>query len=253
MNDIQMALALTTLAGLSTVIGGLISCFSKDLNYRYLSIGLGFAAGVMIYIAFVNLFFQAKNELGIVYANIFFLLGIVLVTLFDRFIPHFHIDGKADSQSSRLYRAGVMTTLGIALHNLPEGLTVAFASLQDLKVGIPVAIAIAIHNIPEGFACSMPLYCGSGERTKAVFASFVAGMTEPLGALIAILILYPFLTTYNLAALMALVAGIMVFISFDELLPIANRYGDEHSANIGIALGIVMMIIALIALEWQFT
>jgi zinc transporter, ZIP family len=253
MNDVQMALALTTFAGLATGIGGLISYFLKDLNYRYLSIGLGFAAGVMIYIAFVNLFFQAKNELGIIYANVFFLLGIIVVTLLDRFIPHIHIDGKADSQSSRLYKAGVMTTLGIALHNLPEGLTVAFASLQDFKVGIPVAIAIAIHNIPEGFACSMPIYCGTGERKKAVLASFLAGMTEPLGALVAILVLYPFLTSYNLAALMALVAGIMIFISFDELLPVANRYGDEHSTNIGIALGIVMMILALIALEWQFT
>jgi ZIP family zinc transporter len=252
MNEVQMALALTTFAGLSTGIGGIISCFSKDLNYRYLSIGLGFAAGVMIYIAFVNLFFQAENELGSIYANIFFLLGIILIILLDRFIPHFHIDGKADSQSSRVYHAGVMTTLGIALHNLPEGLTVAFVSLQDLRAGIPVAIAIAIHNIPEGFACSMPLYCGANERKKAVIASFAAGMTEPLGALVAILILYPFLTEYNLAALMALVAGIMVFISLDELLPVANRYGDEHSTNIGMALGIVMMIIALIALEWQF-
>lgn len=142
-----------------------------------------------------------------------------------------------------------MMTIGIAIHNLPEGLTVALVSLADIKLGIPVAMAIAIHNIPEGVACSVPLYYSTGDRKKACFYSFLAGMTEPLGAVIAILILYPFLTSFLLAASIAFVAGIMVFLCFDELIPIANDYGNEHLTNIGIIFGIFVMMIGLTLLE----
>lgn len=138
-----------------------------------------------------------------------------------------------------------MTTIGIAIHNLPEGMTVALVSLADLRLGIPIAIAIAIHNIPEGLACSIPLYCATSDRKKSCLLSFAAGMTEPLGAVLAVLLLYPFLNAWLLGAASALVAGIMVFICFDELIPIANRYGSEHLTNLGIIVGIFIMMIGL--------
>jgi ZIP family zinc transporter len=159
------------------------------------------------------------------------------------------MDGQVDSQCDRLYRSGIMTTIGIAIHNLPEGMTVALVSLADLRLGVPVAIAIAIHNIPEGLACSIPLYCATSDRRKSCLISFAAGMTEPLGAILAILILYPFLNDWLIAAATALVAGIMVFLSFDELIPIANRYSGEHTTNIGLIAGFLVMMVGLVLME----
>ena len=243
--NILAALALTLLAGLATGIGSLAAYFIPKPDLRYLSLSLGFAAGVMIYVGFVDLFCSSKNVLGFAYANIFFLIGLILIYFLDRAVPHIHIDGQVDSQCNRLYRSGIMTTIGIAIHNLPEGMTVALVSLADLRLGVPVAIAIAIHNIPEGLACSIPLYCATSDRRKACLLSFAAGMTEPLGAIVAVVLLYPFLSDWLLAAASAMVAGIMVFLCFDELIPIANRYGSEHLTNLGIIAGFAVMMIGL--------
>lgn len=247
--NILIALALTLFAGLATGIGSLVSYLIPKPDMRYLSLSLGFAAGVMIYVGFVDLFCSSKLVIGFGYANLFFMIGLLLIYLLDHLIPHIHIDGQVDSQSNKLYRSGIMTTIGIAIHNLPEGMTVALVSLADLRLGVPVAIAIAIHNIPEGLACSIPLYCATSNRRKACLYSFAAGMTEPLGAILAILFLYPFLNDWLLAASTAFVAGIMVFISFDELIPIANRYGSEHMTNIGIIAGFLVMMIGLAVME----
>ncbi len=243
--NILAALALTLFAGLATGIGSLAAYFIPRPDMRYLSISLGFAAGVMVYVGFVDLFCSSKSVIGFGYANLFFLLGLALIYALDHLIPHIHMDGQVDSQCNRLYRSGIMTTIGIAIHNLPEGMTVALVSLADLRLGIPVAVAIAIHNIPEGMACSIPLYCATSDRKRACLLSFAAGMTEPLGAVLAVLLLYPFLNDWLLAAASSLVAGIMVFISFDELLPIANRYGSEHIANIGLIAGFSVMMAGL--------
>jgi ZIP family zinc transporter len=243
-SDILAAMILTTLAGLSTGLGSLISYFIPNKDTRYLSISLGFAAGVMIIVAFIDLFYQSRDVIGLNYANLFFFIGMIFMFLIDRLIPHIHIDGLIDSQSKGLCRSSVMTTIGIAIHNLPEGMTVALVSLADVKLGIPIAIAIALHNIPEGVACSVPLYFASGNRKRSCLYSFLAGMTEPLGAIIAILILYPFLNAHVLAASIAFVSGIMIFICLDELLPAANNYGNEHLTSIGIIAGVFMMMLA---------
>jgi ZIP family zinc transporter len=239
------ALILTLLAGLSTGLGSLVCYFVPRPNLRYISISLGFATGVMIFVAFVDLFGEAKEEIGLGYTNLFFLVGMLLIYSLDRLVPHTHMNGRVDSQNHKLYRGGIMVTIGMAIHNLPEGLAVALVSLSDLSLGIPIAIAIAIHNIPEGMACCVPLYCATGNRRKSCLYSFTAGMTEPLGAILAVLVLYPFLTPFVLAASIAFVAGIMVFICFDELIPIANSYGDEHLSNLGIIAGVFVMMIGL--------
>jgi ZIP family zinc transporter len=243
------ALVLTFLAGLATGIGSLISYFLPRPDMRYLSVSLGFATGVMIFVGFVDLFYSSKEAIGLARADFFFLVGMLTIYFLDRIVPHSHIDGQADPHSDRLYRSGIMMTLGIALHNLPEGLAVALTSLADLQLGIPIAIAIAIHNIPEGVACSVPLYCATGDRRKSFLYSFLAGMVEPLGAIVAILVLLPILTDFVLAASIAFVSGIMVFICFDELIPIANSYGDEHLTNIGLIAGIFVMMIALLVFQ----
>ncbi len=243
------ALALTFLAGLATGVGSLVSYFIPKPDMRYLSVSLGFATGVMIFVAFVDLFCSSKEAIGLARADVFFLIGMLTVYFLDKIVPHAHMNGQADPHCDRLYRGGIMMTLGIAIHNLPEGLAIALVSLADLRLGIPIAIAIAIHNIPEGVACSVPLYCATGDRRKSCLYSFLAGMAEPLGAVIAILVLLPFLTDFVLAASIAFVSGIMVFICFDELIPIANDYGDEHLTNIGLIAGMFVMMIALAAFQ----
>lgn len=191
-NVIIYALLLTTLAALATGIGSLISYVIPKPDTRYLSISLGFATGVMIFVAFVDLFCGARAYIGLAGANLFFFCGLLIVLLLDHLVPHMHLNGQADAHCDRLYRGGFMTTIGIALHNFPEGLTVALVSLADIKLGIPIAIAIAIHNIPEGVACAVPLYCATGNRAKSCLYSFLAGMTAPIGAILAILVLFPF-------------------------------------------------------------
>ena len=248
-NDILAAIALTGLAGLATGIGSLISYFIPRPDMRYLSLSLGFATGVMIFVAFVDLFCSSRASIGLNAANLFFLLGLLVIYALDHFVPHIHLNGMVDAHGDRLCRTGVMTTIGMAIHNLPEGMIIALISLADIRLGIPIAIAIAIHNIPEGVACSVPLYCATGNRRRSCLLSFLAGMTEPLGAILAILVLYPFLNPYVLAASTALVAGIMVFICFDELIPAANRYGDEHLTNLGIIAGFSVMMAGLGLME----
>jgi len=218
--NILAAIALPILAGLATGIGSLAAYFIPRPDMRYLSLSLGFAAGVMIYVGFVDLFCSSRLVIGFGYANLSFLLGMLLTYGLDYLIPHIHMDGQVDSQCHRLYRSGIMTTIGIA-----------------------------IHNIPEGLACSIPLYCATSDRRKSCLISFAAGLTEPLGAVLAVLLLYPFLTDWLLAAASAIVAGIMVFISFDELLPIANRYGSEHIANIGLIAGFSIMMAGLYLMQ----
>jgi ZIP family zinc transporter len=242
--NILDAMALTTFAGLATGIGSLISYLIPKPDLRYLSISLGFATGVMVFLAFVNLFSSSRSLMGVTAANLCFLAGLLAIYALDHIIPHIHLDGTIDAHGDRLCRAGIMTTIGMAIHNLPEGMTVALVSLTDIRLGIPVAIAIAIHNIPEGVACSVPLYCATGNRRRSCLLSFLAGMTEPLGAILAILVLYPFLSPYVLAASTAMVAGMMVFICFDELIPVANRYGSEHLTSLGIIAGFLVMILA---------
>jgi len=244
-DNILAAMALTLLAGLATGIGSLVSYFIPRPDMRYLSLSLGFAAGIMVFVAFTDLFCASRELLGLSYANLFFLMGMLIVYILDRAVPHLHIDGQVDSGSDRLCRVGIMTAVGIGIHNLPEGMTVALVTLADINLGIPIAIAIAIHNIPEGIACSVPLYCATEDRKRSCLTSFAAGMTEPLGAVIAIVLLYPFLSPAVLAAASSLVAGIMVFICFDELIPAANRYGDEHLTNLGIIAGIFTMMLAM--------
>jgi len=251
MDNVSTAFLFTTLAGLSTTIGGLIAYFIKKPKFTYLSFLLGFSAGVMIYISFVELLSKSINELGFLSANIAFFGGIVGIYFVDKFIPHIHIDTKPDPHyrvprhHKKLIGVGVLTAVGIAIHNFPEGMAVFAVSLDSLALGLPIALAIAIHNIPEGIAVSVPIYYATGNRRKAFVYSCLSGVTEPVGAVIGYLLLLPFLTPSVLYATLAVVAGIMIFICFDELLPISKEYGNEHLSTLGLFFGMVVMMLSL--------
>lgn len=238
---------LTVVAGLSTGIGSLISVFIKDFKRAYLCFALGLSAGVMIYVSFGELLPDAISQAGFLHANIAFFSGIVFIMLIDFFVPHDYIAERAKigQRRRRLMRAGYLMAIGIAIHNVPEGMAVFVSSLGDLSLGIPLAIAIAIHNIPEGIAVAMPIYFATRSRVKAVTYSFLSGIAEPIGAVVAALILMPILNDTVLALTLAFVAGIMVFISFDELLPLSVKEHRGHLSVIGVITGMAIMALSL--------
>ena len=264
MNNILFAFGLTILAGLSTGIGSSLAFFTKKTNTKFLSVSLGFSAGVMIYVSMIEIFYKAKDsltaELGLKKGSwvtvIAFFAGMLLIALIDSLVPsggnphNVHkiedIDSKAKSSNSRLLRTGVFTALAIGIHNFPEGLATFISALQQPKIAIPIAIAIAIHNIPEGIAVSVPVYYATGDRKKAFLYSFLSGLSEPVGALVGYLILMPFINDLMFGIIFAAVAGIMVFISLDELLPSAREYGEHHLSIYGLVAGMVVMAVSLL-------
>jgi zinc transporter, ZIP family len=258
MNNVHFAFLLTIIAGLSTGIGGLVVFFIRKPKLSFLSPLLGFAAGVMIYVSMVELLFESIEAIGFILANIAFFFGIIFMFILDKLVPHFHTDqtvepfhkGKVPyfgkDTERRLKQAGILTAIGITLHNFPEGMAVFSVAMLDLSLGITIAIAIAIHNIPEGIAVAVPIYYSTKSRKKGFFYALLSGVAEPVGAAVGFLILYPFLTQGVLYGALGFVGGIMVFISFDELLPIARDYGNVHTANIGLFLGMLVMMLTLI-------
>jgi len=267
--NVSFALLLTTLAGLSTGIGSAIAYFIRKPKYSYLAVMLGFSTGVMVYISFAELLRTAIERVGFGIANLGFFAGIVFIAIIDILVPHSYEEEQVENthplifrrkkstpekgvtlgQPSILMRAGVFTALGIAIHNFPEGLvTFSSAITGDVALGIAVAVAIAIHNIPEGIAVSVPIFYATGSRRRAFLWSFSSGVAEPIGALIGYAILRPFLTPTLLSTLLAFVAGIMVYISLDELLPLAHRYGQEHLVITGVGVGMLVMAVSLFLL-----
>ncbi|MBN3033386.1 MAG: zinc transporter ZupT [Candidatus Saganbacteria bacterium] len=243
---VLIGIGLSLLAGFSTTIGALLSLLIKKNDNKTLALGMGLSAGVMIYISFVELLGRSIGQIGFIWANIIFLAGILLVFLIDVVIPHEYIAeclpvDKNDRKAEQLARTGMLTAIGIAIHNVAEGVTVFVGTVHSIGVGVILAAAIAIHNIPEGISVSLPVYCATNSRKKAFWYSFASGLTEPLGAVAAALLLWPFLTPGLVNGMLAFVAGIMIYISFDELLPAAHKYGEEHLVSLGIILGMMIM------------
>jgi zinc transporter, ZIP family len=263
MSDYIFPFLLTLFAGLSTGFGSLIALFAKKTNRVFLSWSLGFSAGVMIYVSMIEIFPEAQESLmqslgripGMWATAGAFFAGFILIALIDKMIPSFenpHEVRKIEeldhipSDKSKLHRLGIFTALAIAIHNFPEGLATFIAAIKDPNLGIAIAVAIAIHNIPEGIAVSVPIYYATGSRKKAFLYSFLSGLAEPIGAVIGFLILLPFLSDTLFGIVFASVAGIMVFISLDELLPASREYGFHHSSIYGLLAGMIVMALSLL-------
>jgi len=257
------AFGLTLFAGLSTGIGSALAFFTKSTNTRFLSLSLGFSAGVMIYVSFVEILQKAQDSLALVYgertaawyAVLAFFGGILIIALIDKLIPSYENPHevrrveevfKQGKKDPKLVRMGMFTALAIAIHNFPEGIATFMAGLSDPTIAIPIAVAIAIHNIPEGIAVSVPISYGTGNRRKGFYLSFLSGLAEPIGALLAYFILMPFFSDTLFGIVFAGVAGIMVFISIDELLPTAREYGLHHHAVYGFLAGMAVMALSLL-------
>ena len=283
LDNVLLAFGLTLVAGLSTGIGSCIALFAKRTDTRFLSVALGFSAGVMIYVSMVDIFFTAQeslvNELGKNLGSwitvISFFAGIALIALIDRLVPseenpheyrkvgeisgsksvsgaNYEDDSrglprsKSVSGRTKLLRTGLFTALAIAIHNFPEGIATFASAVKDPKLGLMIAAAIAIHNIPEGIAVSVPVHAATGSKKRAFWLSFLSGLSEPVGALIGFLLLRTFFSDTIFGILFAAVAGIMVFISLDELLPASREYGEAHLSIYGVIAGMAVMAISLL-------
>lgn len=268
---VLVAFGLTLFAGLATGLGAALAFFARQTNTKFLSLALGFSAGVMIYVSFVEIFQKAKDslvgELGLVTGTwvtvLSFFGGVALIAMIDSLVPSYgnphemhsieEIDAGAENlpqdeahNFGKLRRTGLFAAIAIAIHNFPEGLATFTAALTDPSLGVAIAVAVAIHNIPEGVAVSIPLYYATGNRKKAFFYSFLSGLSEPVGALVGYLLFMPFFTPITFGVLFAGVGGIMVFISLDELLPAAEEYGEHHMAIYGVIAGMVVMALSLL-------
>ncbi|WP_052594769.1 MULTISPECIES: zinc transporter ZupT [unclassified Aureispira] len=267
--NVQIAFMLTILAGLATGIGSAIAFFVKDKSTKLLTFAMGFAAGVMLYVSFIEILPEAiiklteayhnDEKLGTTYGVIAFFVGMLVVAIIDKLIPeaenpHEFSTGLKEKElveegapdPKKLMRIGVLTALALAIHNFPEGIATFVTALDDPELGLTIAIAIAIHNIPEGIAVSMPIYFATGNRKQAFGYSFLSGVVEPLGAILGYFILMPYLNETLMGVLLSGVAGIMVFISLDQLLPAAEEYGEHHLSIYGVVLGMVVMAGSLI-------
>lgn len=256
------ALSLTLIAGLSTGIGSILAFLSKSFKPKLLAGALGFSAGVMIYVSMIEIFVKAKDSLALVYGEkpgyivttIAFFVGIVLIALIDALVPEGsnpHEVSNINSSSAgghrpALMRMGLFSALAIGIHNFPEGLATFMGALDDAALGISITAAIAIHNIPEGIAVSMPIYYATGSKRRAFIYSSLSGFAEPIGALVGYFLLRQIFGESMFGFTFAAVAGIMVYISLDELLPTAEKYGEHHIAIGGVIAGMAVMALSLV-------
>lgn len=266
-SEILFAFSLTLFAGLATGVGSALAFFAKQTNTRFLTASLGFSAGVMIYVSMVEIFVKGRDalssaagpSLGYLYTTLAFFGGILLIAVIDKLVPSFEnphevrdtsdmvdVEDSEASKRRNLQRMGLFSALAIAIHNFPEGLATFVGGLQDPALGMSIAVAIAIHNIPEGIAVSVPLYYATGSKKKAFLYSFLSGLSEPIGAMLGYFLLLRYFNDFIFGLLFAVVAGIMVFISLDELLPTAEKYGDHHLAMYGVVAGMAVMAISLV-------
>lgn len=274
-----VAFLLTLLAGGATSIGAALGVLGRGTSPKLLAGGLGLSAGVMLYVSFVELMPQGAQVLsggdvvtpsGGAYAALSFFIGIALIAVLDRLVPesvsphefsgrmagtHGQAEMRApDEQAAdralraRLLRTGTVTAAALALHNVPEGFATFVAALQAPEVAIPVVAAIALHNIPEGLAVAVPVRRATGSRAKAFWLASMTGMAEPVGAVIGYLLLAPLLSGEAMGAILAGVAGVMVFVSLDELLPAAEETGEHHTVIYSLIAGIAVMALTLIVL-----
>ena len=259
-NNTTLAFCLTFLAGLTTAIGGVIAFMTNKNNLKSLSVGLGFSAGVMIFISLIDIIPSAKQLLApsfpktvqwLVFGG--FIVGLIVSILIDYFLPD-HISADEFSQKPedngkyKLKRAGVLTAIAICVHNFPEGMATFLTTTQSTTLGLSVAFAIAIHNIPEGIVVALPIYHVTGKKRYAMLYAALSGITEPVGALFGMFIFGLFVPQVLVGFLMASVAGIMSYISFDTLLPLSNEYGNWHYTIIGVMSGILFIWFSLILL-----
>jgi ZIP family zinc transporter len=238
-SDLVTIILLSTLAGLGTSLGGLVVLIRKPGEKLFVFL-MGLAGGLMIMLSFMELLSDSIRISGLFPAAVGFIAGSLMLFILDFLLPHIHIVSEKGVIDTKMLRTGTLIAIGISLHNLPEGVAVASGYSYAPKIGLIIAIAIALHNIPEGMAIALPIRMSGTSRWAAFRVALLSGLTEPLGAVIAAV----FLTTISELTPFALsfAAGVMVFITVDELLPIAHKHGLEHFTSLGLIIGFILTL-----------
>ena len=245
MNSISMAFLLTTLAGLSTMIGIIPIFINLKNKNKIISSSLAFAAGVMLCVSVTDLIPESIHMLNNYYEGlfvvmlvfIFVVIGIIISSLIDKYLP--------TTNKENLYRVGIILMLAIILHNIPEGIATFISTTKDTSLGISLATSIAFHNIPEGISISVPIYYSTKSKTKAILYTFISALSEPIGAILTYLFLLPFVNDILLGLLFSLIAGIMLQISLTELLPESISYKYPKLTKLFFLIGIIFMLLKI--------
>jgi len=243
-NSIGMPLLFSFVAGVSTLVGSILALFYKKFNQKDLSFALGLSAGAMVYLSFMELVPIALKSLSYEQVNIGFFAGMGVIALIDWLIPQ-HYNSCSTTVYSPLFKSGILLALAITIHNIPEGIAVFMGTVGDVKSGLLLSVATALHNIPEGIAVAAPIYYATKKKLSAFKYSFVAGMAEPVGAVAAYVLLLPYINQSLLAWIFAFVAGVMIYISLDELLPTCFQNTKGHIAISGVLTGMGLIAISL--------
>lgn len=245
------ALLLSVIAGMATLIGSIIVVFTKTENKKFISAALGFASGIMISVSMLELFSTSNNlisaELNTFYTPLIAVTSLAVGMLITFIINHFvqddneSLDNINQSPKNKLFSVGVVSMLAISLHNFPEGIATFMSSYGNTSLGISITLAIALHNIPEGITVALPIYLSTKSKKKAFLYTFLSGITEPIGAILAYFVLRFFLTDLILGIIFGIVAGIMIYIAIDDLIPSSRKYGYDKIALFFTLLGICLM------------
>jgi len=255
-DNVLIAFAICAAAGAATLLGCITVIRDDSANPRVLAFGLAFAGGAMVYVSLVEIFGKSllsfaevyPDKTAYTYATASLFIGVGLLVLIDRLVPNPHARVELGTETDRkvVSRVALLAALAITAHNLPEGLATFFATLDNPIVGTSLAAAIAVHNIPEGVSVAVPVYYATGSKQKAFLATLVAGLAEPVGALIGYLLLAPYLSPVTFGIVFGVIAGAMVFLALDELLPAAKRYAQGHETVYGMVTGMAALAFSLV-------
>ncbi|MCL7034573.1 hypothetical protein MKW94_010283 [Papaver nudicaule] len=264
--QVLIALALSMLGGLSTSLGALVVILNDAPNLKMLGLLQGFAAGLMLSISFFDLAHNAINSIGFLKGNVWFFGGVIFFAIVSSFIPEPTLAPAEDAKSKRkggdaggkdmlkkhrrqVLFSGIITAIGISLHNFPEGMAVFLGSMKGLRVGINLAFAIALHNIPEGVAVALPVYFATQSKWQAFKLATLSGLAEPLGVIIVAYLFPSSLNPEILEGLLGGVGGVMAFLTLHEMLPLAFDYAGPKQAVKAVFLGMAFMSASLYFLE----
>lgn len=241
--QIVNALLISTLAGLSTVIGSFIVFFNiKNIN-KFITFCLSFTATVMIGISIIELF--PKAFITLIYKYSFLTSSLITLMIFILGKELIKILSKLLQDEDNLYKIGILNMIALILHNFPEGITTFITSMYDLNIGIKISIAIIFHNIPEGIAIAVPIYCATKSKKKAIKKTLLSGLSEPLGAIFSYIFLKNYINDYLIAFLLIIVCAIMISLSIEKLLPESIDYNEKKYLKIGILIGIIVLLVSL--------
>lgn len=240
------ALLISTIAGLSTVIGGLVIFFRIKNIDKFITFCLSFTAVIMIGISVIELFPESFFTLSKNYSMFLTIIIILIVFVLGIFI--IRLTNKLINNSDNLYKIGILNMIVLILHNFPEGITTFITSYHDLNIGLSIAIAIMLHNIPEGVAIAVPIYCSTKSKKKALLKTFLSGISEPIGALFAFIFLKNYINDVLIAFLLIVVCAIMITLSIEKLIPEAINRKSDKSLKMGFIIGIIVLFVSLFIL-----